>query len=464
MRTETLSGSAILDPLQAILGDRAVLAGPAEAERRSRDYNTVGPPPEVVVYPVSTEEVSQVLKLCNDLRRPVVPQGGLTGLSGGATPGRQGMVALSLDRMRAIEEIDLDAAVITVQAGAVLQTVQDAADAASMLFPLDLGGRGSAQVGGLIGTNAGGNRVLRYGMMRDLVMGVEAVLADGSVVSSLNKMQKNNTGYDLKQLFIGSEGTLGVVTRANLKLFPKPAGAATALCGLDSYDAVLALLRRARAMLGGTLSAFEVMWNDFYEMGVREFGRRPLDGPHALYVLLDALGADPEADAARFEALITAAIEAGEVDDAVIAQSSQQTRELWKIRETPAEFPRIFSPHIPFDVSVPTGQIGDFAAAIDRRIKAALPALNTVYFGHVADSNLHVGVQTAHGEDPAAVKQAVYDVVRDFKGSISAEHGVGTEKKKYLGYSRSPAELALMRALKHTMDPHGVLNPGKVLI
>src|SRR6202012_2509588 len=227
--------------------------------------------------------------------------------------------------MRAIEEIDLNAAVMTVQAGPVLQTVQEAADEAGMLFPRDLGGRGSAQIGGLIGTNAGGNRVLRYGMMRDLVLGIEAVTADGRIVSSLNKMLKNNTGYDLKQLFVGSEGTLGVVTRANLKLFPKPATAATAICGLQSYDAALALLRRARAMLGGSLSAFEVMWSDFYEMGVREFGRRPLDGTHGVYVLLDALGADPEADEARFEALITSAIEADEVDDAVIAQSSQQT-------------------------------------------------------------------------------------------------------------------------------------------
>jgi FAD/FMN-containing dehydrogenase len=197
---------------------------------------------------------------------------------------------------------------------------------------------------------------------------------------------------------------------------------------------------------------------------VREFGRRPLEGPHAFYVLLDALGADPEADDARFEALITSAIEAGEVEDAVIAQSSQQTRELWRIREVPGEFPKVFAPHIPFDVSVPTGQIGDLAEAMDGALKAAFPTLGTVYFGHVADSNLHVGVQAAHGEDEAKVKQAVYDVVRRFKGSISAEHGIGTEKKKYLAYSRSPAELALMKALKQTLDPAGILNPGKVLM
>jgi FAD/FMN-containing dehydrogenase len=449
--------------LQAILGDRAMLVDAMEGERRRRDFMTSGPAPAIVVYPTSTEEVAAVLKLCNSLGQAVTPQGGLTGLSGGAVPGREGVVALSLDRMRAIEEIDLNAAVMTVQAGAILQTVQEAADEAGMLFPLDLGGRGSAQVGGLIGTNAGGNRVLRYGMMRDLVLGLEAVTADGQIISSLNKMLKNNTGYDLKQLFVGSEGTLGVVTRANLKIFPRPATTATALCGLNSYDAALALLRRARAMLGGTLSAFEVMWSDFYEMGVREFGRRPLAGAHPVYVLLDALGADPEADEARFEALITSAIEAGEVDDAVIAQSSQQTRELWRIREVPAEFPRVFSPHIPFDVSVPTGEIGALTEEIDSRLKAAFPTLGTVFFGHVADSNLHVGVQAAHGEDEAQVKQVVYDVVRQFKGSISAEHGIGTEKIKYLGYSRSPAELGLMKALKQTMDPNGILNPGKVL-
>ena len=398
---------SIHQALQAILGERAVLVDAMEAERRRADFMTSGPAPAVVAYPVSTEEVSAVLRLCHARGQPVVPQGGLTGLSGGAVPGLPGMVALSLERMRAIEEIDLNAAVMTVRAGAVLQTVQEAADEAGVLFPLDLGGRGSAQVGGLISTNAGGNRVLRYGMMRDLVLGLEAVLPDGRVVSSLNKMMKNNTGYDLKQLFIGSEGTLGVVTRANLKLFPKPATAATGLCGLASYDAALALLRRARAMLGGTLSAFEVMWSDFYEMGAREFGRRPLDGPHTVYVLLDALGSDPEADDQRFEALITAAIEAGEVDDAVIAQSSQQTREMWRIREIPGEFPRLFAPHIPFDVSVPTGQIGVFAEELDRRLKAAFPTLGTVYFGHVADSNLHIGAQAAHGEDEAGVKHRV---------------------------------------------------------
>jgi FAD/FMN-containing dehydrogenase len=453
----------ILDELQTILGDRAIACDAVEGERRRRDFMITGHAPLAVAYPVSTEETARVLKLCNDLRQPVVPQGGLTGLAGGAVARQAGVVVISMDRMRAIEEIDADAQAITVQAGATLQTVQEAADGAELLFPLDLGGRGSAQVGGLIGTNAGGNRVLRYGMMRDLVLGVEAVLPDGRVISSLNKMLKNNTGYDLKQLFVGAEGTLGVVTRANLKLFPKPLSTVTALCGLPSYAAALGLLRRARSMLGGTLSAFEAMWGDFYELAMTQAPRRPLEDRHAFYVLLDALGADSEGDAARFEVMIASAIEAGEVEDAVIAQSTRETLEFWKIRELPAEFARVFSPHIPFDVSVPTGSIGAFKEDLDARLKAALPTLGTIYFGHIADANLHVGIQAAHGEDPAAVKAVVYGTVRDWKGSVSAEHGIGTEKSQYLGYSRSPQELELMAGIKHTLDPHGILNPGKVL-
>ncbi len=392
-----------------------------------------------------------------------MPQGGLTGLSGGATPSQAGMVVISMDRMRAIEEIDPHSQTMTVQAGAVLQTVQEAADAADMFFPLDLGGRGSAQVGGLIGTNAGGNRVLRYGMMRDLILGIEAVLPDGRVISSLNKMLKNNTGYDLKQLFVGAEGTLGVVTRANLKLFPKPADAVTALCGLPDYEAALALLRRARSMLGGTLSAFEAMWADFFDLAMEQPGRRPLEGRHNIYVLLDALGSDAQTDAARFELMIASAIEAGEVEDAVIAQSVRETRDFWKIRELPAEFGRVFSPHIPFDVSVTTGSIGAFRDDVDARLKAAFPGMGVLYFGHIADANLHIGVQASKGEDPAAVKAVVYETVRDWKGSVSAEHGIGAEKRKYLAYSRTPQELDLMAGIKGTLDPHGILNPGKVL-
>jgi FAD/FMN-containing dehydrogenase len=450
----------VLESLKTILGDRAVPADAVEAARRSHDYMNAGLPPAVVAYPVSTAEVSQVLALCHRRGQPVIPQGGLTGLAGAALPEQPGVVALSLDRMRAIEEIDADSQVMTVQAGAVLQAVQEAADAAGLLFPLDLGGRGSAQVGGLVSTNAGGNRVLRWGMMRDLVLGLEAVLPDGTVVSSLNKMLKNNTGYDLKQLFIGSEGTLGVVTRANLKLFPKPASSPTALCGLASYEAVMALLRRARRTLGPILSAFEVMWSGFYELAADEYGRRPLAGPHAFYVLLDALGSSPEADEALFEGLVAAAIEAGEVEDAVIAQSSREIAELWRMRDLPGEMPRILGPQIPFDVAAPTASLGAYAEAVARRLHAELPAVTAHYFGHVADSNLHVMTTT---EDPEAIKAIVYETVRDFGGSVSAEHGIGMEKRAYLAYSRTPAELALMAALKRALDPENILNPGKVL-
>jgi FAD/FMN-containing dehydrogenase len=313
-------------------------------------------------------------------------------------------------------------------------------------------------------TNAGGNRVLRYGMMRDLVMGIEAVLPSGEVVSSLNKMMKNNTGYDLKQLFIGAEGTLGVITRAVLKIYPKPRSVCTALCALKDYDGVLQLLKRARSGLGGTLSAFEVMWPVFYGLGTQDLARPPLPYGHGVYVLIDALGSDQDADQARFERVIGEAIEAGDVEDAVLAQSSRETQAMWAIRDCPGEFHRLFSPQIPFDVSIPTAQIGRFVETdLHPRLVASWPGLEAVYFGHAADSNLHLSIKySGRPEDALPIKQVVYEAVRDWKGSVSAEHGIGLEKKKYLGYSRSPAEMALMRTIKAAIDPKGIMNPGKV--
>jgi FAD/FMN-containing dehydrogenase len=276
-------------------------------------------------------------------------------------------------------------------------------------------------------------------------------------------MLKNNTGYDLKQLFVGSEGTLGVVTRANLKIFPAPISTVTAFCGLPSYAAALALLRRARSRLGGSLSAFEAMWPDFYDLAMTDQARAPLQGRHDFYVLLDAQGADPAADAERFEAMIGDALEAGEIEDAVIAQSTQQARDLWKIRDLPAEFGRLFWPVCSFDVSTSTGSIGAFRDDLDRRIKAEFPHMPAIYFGHIADANLHMSYRTVGGEDHGRIKQLVYETVRDFKGSVSAEHGIGTEKRPYLSYSRSPEEIGLMGDLKRLLDPKGILNPGKVL-
>ena len=456
----------LLDELRAAIGPNALHAGDAMPPAHFGDW--YGPVegsgrPIAVALPRGTEDVSAILRLCHAHRVPVVPQGGLTGLVGGAAP-IAGCVALSLSRMRAIEEVDAAAATITVQAGAPLQTVQEAADAAGLLFPLDIGSRGSCAIGGNISTNAGGNRVLRYGMAREMVLGIEVVLADGTVLTSLNKMLKNNAGYDLKQLFIGSEGTLGVVTRLVLRLFPKPESVCTAFCGLPDYPAVLEFLRRARAKLGSALSAFEVIWPEFYTLATTAHRiRPPLAGQHPIYVLLDSLGADQQQDTETFARFMETALEDGIVQDAVLAQSHAQSRDLWALRDSVAQFGQSFDPHVGFDVSLPIARMQDFIDECRTDLLANDPASRTLWFGHVADSNLHILVKLEPGgPTKKQIDAIVYARVRDFQGSISAEHGIGLLKKPYLGYSRSPVELDLMRRIKSALDPLAILNPGKV--
>ena len=458
--------SPFIDQLTAALGAGAVQAGDAMAPAHFGDWMVKAEPadhPLAIVLPRTTEEVVDVLRLCTAQRIGVVPQGGLTGLAGGATP-QGGAIALSLSRMRAIEEIDAAAATITVQAGAPLQSVQEAADAAGFLFPLDIGSRGSCAIGGNVSTNAGGNRVLRYGMTRDLVMGMEVVLADGTVLSNLNKMQKNNTGYDLKQLFIGAEGTLGVVTRLVLRLFPKPASLCTALCALPDYAAVLALLRRARARLGGNLSAFEVMWPEFYELATTAHGiRAPLPRGSAVYVLMDGMGSDQALDEPAFSALIEEALEAGEVEDAVISQSHRESREIWGLRDSVAQFGQSFDPQAGFDVSLPIGRMQEFIEDCKAALRTRYAPVRSLWFGHIADSNLHLLVKIEpDGPGKKEIDAIVYDRVRAFGGSVSAEHGIGLLKRAFLGYSRSPEEVAVMRRIKAALDPLGIMNPGKV--
>jgi FAD/FMN-containing dehydrogenase len=459
---------SVIEELKAAVGADVVLsAAEADLARHLNDFVYSSPSsctPIGVAYPRSTEDVSAILKICNAAGQTIVPQGGRTGLAGAAVPQAAELI-LSLERMRAIEEIDRHALTVTVQAGAILETVQQAADKEGLFYPLDIGGRGTCTIGGNVSTNAGGNRVLRYGMTRDLVLGVEAVLADGTIVSSLNKMLKNNTAYDLKQLFIGSEGTLGVVTRVVLKLFPKPVSAATALVAVQSYAQVMELLARARAGLAGTLSAFEAMWADYYAMGANNLKRAaPVALGYPIYVLLDALGSDQASDQARLEVLIGQAIEDGVVDDAAIAQSERDAKDFWSIRDYAGEMNQIIGPTANFDVSVPTGQIADLVAACQTALREKTPDARPVFFGHVADANLHIAVPIGDGMPPKSlVEDTVYDVVRGYGGSVSAEHGIGLSRKKYLSYSRSPAEIGVMRALRQALDPRQILNPGKVL-
>ncbi len=464
-----MTDEKVLASLQALVGADVALAPTASLlEKHTRDFcvtGAAGVQVHALVFPRSTEHVSKVLAYCNAQGIAVQPQGGLTGLAGGAVPIGP-CVILCMERMRAIRELDSAAGTITVDAGVTMETVQKAADAAELFFPLDLGGRGSCQIGGNISTNAGGNRVLRYGMARDLVLGVEAVLADGTVIDALRKVIKNNSGYDIRQLFIGAEGTLGIVTGVVLRLFPKPRSACTGICAVDDYAAVLELLRRARGGFGALLSAFEVMWPAFYELGTVAAGRKPpLELGHGVYVLIETLGTDPEADQARYEAVIGEAIEAGVVKDATIAQSQREATGLWSVRDSPGEWSK--TPHWPqlgFDVSVPTGEIGPLADEIDAELKRRWPGLVALFFGHVADGNLHVSVRmSGHDVPELDIENAVYGIVAQRRGSVSAEHGIGSLKIPFLHFSRSEAEIALMRAIKKAMDPKGILNPGKVL-
>lgn len=423
--------------------------------------------PLALVRPRTTSEASALLRVCYAHRLPVVPQGGLTGLSGGATP-VDGSVLLSLERMTGIEEVDAAAATLTARAGTPLQTIQEAARNAGFLFPLDLGARGSCHIGGNVATNAGGNRVIRYGMTRDLILGLEVVLADGTVITSLNKMLKNNAGYDLKQLFIGSEGTLGVVTRVVLRLHPEPKSQCTAMCSVASYDNAVALLRHARERMGGTLSAFELMWPDFYELVTRNVPgvTPPISYGHAGYVLLEALGSDQSLDQERFENMLEAAMDQVLIDDAVIAQSQAESNALWRVRDSAGELTQLLDLQAKFDISIPTLDIGRFIEACKTSVKNRWPQAQSVAFGHIGDSNVHFNVQVPPEKGQSQegeLARMVYGKVREANGSISAEHGIGLVKREYLGHSRTPEEIQLMRLLKHTLDPHGILNPGKVL-
>jgi FAD/FMN-containing dehydrogenase len=431
----------------------------------TRGHGAAGTP-ACVVRPTSTAEVSAILKLCHNAGRPVVAQGGMTGLVGGGAPG-EGDIVLSLERMNSVEDIDPHGRTMTAQAGLVLETAHDVADDHGFMFPVDLGARGSATLGGLIATNAGGNRVIRYGMMRQSVLGLEAVLADGTVLSSMNRMLKNNAGYDLKQLFIGSEGTLGVVTRCVVRLQPKPLSTMTAFVGINTFENVPAFLSLLDSKLGGGLGAFEVMWPEYYAF-VRERCpslKPPLAHEHTFYVLTEALGYDPDADAERFEAVMEAAFAQDLVQGGVIAQSDADRADLWAIREGAGEGFRTLSPMFTYDVSMPILTMEGFGSRIRAGIEAAYPGATTLVLGHLGDGNLHavVGVGDGSHEAHRKINDIIYGVVRDLGGSVSAEHGIGTEKRDYLDWSRTQEEVEVMRVLKNTLDPKGILNPGKVI-
>ena len=453
----------VIDDLIAALGPGVVLTGEAISGRYRSDASGTGKSlPLAVLRPASTQQVAAALAICNRHRQPVVPQGGLTGLAGGANA-RAGDIAISLERMSGVEDIDTAAGTMTVLAGTPLQVAQLVAEAAGLLLPIDLGARGSCQIGGNISTNAGGIRVIRHGVTRDNVLGLEAVLADGTTLSSLNRMTKNNTGYDLRQLFIGSEGTLGIVTRAVLRLRPLPAARLTALCAIESYDHVVALLKSAQRGLPG-LSAFEAMWQNFFRFNAEALHLTFFDkaSPFVVIIEQDVDGSDEDKE--RFEAFLSKAFEDGLVADALIAQSEKETRAFWSVREGHM-MDQLLPGLINLDVSLPVGQLDDFACDCQKALLARFPKAHVSFFGHVGDSNLHVAawIETPSERDLHDIDAIAYDLVRTYKGSISAEHGIGTLKRDFLDHSRSEAEINVMRRIKMALDPNGIMNPSKVI-
>ena len=451
--------SSLIETLHALLGDKGVLTGEALAEKLI-PHGT----PAALVRPQTTAELAQVVKLCQEAGQGIIPYGGLTGLVE-ATTSDQSEVAISLERMNQIEEIDVESRTMTVQAGVPLQVVQEEADKADLLFPLDIGARGSATIGGNVSTNAGGNRVIRYGMMRDQILGMEVVLADGTVVTSMNKIIKNNTGYDLKHLFVGAEGTLGIVTRIVLRLRPKPKSQQMAFVAVNTFSQVTRVLNLLDGALGGSLSAFEVLWKDYYKLVTSPpaEGRPPLAHDYEYYILVEALGGDSQSDEERFLSVLTQAMEEGTIIDAVVAQNQGERNAMWAIRDDVGQVAQNW-PIFAFDISVPLNNMESYLIALRAELDDRWQDNTCMVFGHLGDGNLHiiVGMGESSAEAKKAVEEVVYRGLPERGGSVSAEHGIGVQKKAYLGMSRNADEIALMQMMKTALDPKGILNPGKI--
>jgi FAD/FMN-containing dehydrogenase len=459
----------------AIVGARNALTAPADVAPYLVEWRGLyRGRTAVVLRPGSTAEVAAIVALANEVGAPIVPQGGNTGLVGGQVPDETGReIVVSLARLDRVREIDRDGNTMTVEAGCVLDALHAAADAADRLFPLSLGSEGSCRIGGNLSTNAGGTAVLAYGNARELVLGLEVVLPTGEVWNGLRKLRKDNTGYDLKQLFVGAEGTLGIITAAVLKLFPKPAAREVAFVGLALPEAALDLLARLQRAAGAGLTGFELIGASALDFAVRHIpgARPPLAGAHAWTVLAEvSSGRDDGAARALLEAALAAAIEDGVAEDAVIAESLAQAHAFWQLRHGISEAQRPEGGSIKHDVSVPVAAVPAFLARAAAAVEAMVPGCRPVPFGHLGDGNIHYNVSQPVGMDRAAyiarwhdMNAAVHAIVLDLGGSISAEHGIGRLKRDILPSVKSPIEMAMMRRLKAAFDPNGILNPGRVL-
>lgn len=465
----------LLTALQALLGERYAQPGEAAGSRLSDKHRRYHGTARAFVRPASTEDVAAAVRLCAEFEACVVVQGGNTGLMAAATPDASGRaVLLSLERMNAVREVDVANDTLTVEAGCILRDVQLAAERAGRLFPLSLGAEGSCTIGGNLGTNAGGTAVLRYGSARELCLGLEVVTAEGEVWHGLRGLRKDNTGYDLRDLYIGSEGTLGIITAATLKLYPLPSAYAAAYVALPSLGAAIELLGLARQVLSAALTGFELMGAECLALVAREMpgSRLPFDSLQApWYALLDLSdhGA-PEAADARLEALLEQALERELILDASVAQSLAQRQAMWLLREHMSEAQAREGRNMKHDISLPLSRMEAFLAASAERLAATFPGVRHYTFGHLGDGNLHYNIAAplgvsveAHMARYEALSEVVHDIVHAHGGSISAEHGIGLRKRDVLPRYKSPVELNLMRRLKQALDPHNRLNPGKVI-
>jgi len=455
----------LIDQLKNIVGPKGWTTDPIDLESSSKEWRGVvhGSTP-IVILPASTEEVSAVVCACADEGVAVVPQGGNTGMCAGAVPDESGtQIVLSLARMNHIRHVDAENFSMEVEAGCILQKIQEAASDADRLFALSLGAEGSCQIGGNLSTNAGGVNVVRYGTARAQALGIEAVLADGTVVSSLRSLRKDTAGYDLKQLFIGSEGTLGIITAATLKLFPAPGAISTALVAIESSGDAVRLLAYLRSELADSIEAFELV-SDFVFGLVTNHNPNltlPFDDRAPWYVLLDAAVGD---SAQLLENALAGAAERGLLSDAVIAKNSSEAQQFWRMRHSIAEAERHAGKALKHDISVPVSRMEEFLLLGDRLLEDLVPDAQLIAFGHVGDGNLHYNVALpASATNTEAVTTAIYELVDQLGGSFSAEHGVGRLKRHYLPKYSGSSEIELMRTLKKALDPKNILNPGKVI-
>ena len=476
----------IIKKLQSIVGSKHVLNATEVALRATHFWDSAPMIAKALVKPSDTTQVSEVLKACFDANQSVVTHGGVTGLADGEKSTSNDIV-LSLERLNTIETVDAVNRTMTVQSGCILQTIHEAANDAGLMYGVDLGARGSCTIGGNISTNAGGLSVLRYGMTRDQILGLEVVLADGTVITSLNSLIKNNTGYDLKHLFIGSEGTLGVVTRAVLRLRPATPTRNTAIVAFDNFTQVTGTLAHVSRSLNANLNAFEIIWNDFYCLStnpdISGTSRAPLGRNYYAYAIVESRGVSPDADNQQFQNTLESLLEKELISDAVIAQSETEQKDIWQIREN-VDLSLRHKPLFVYDISLPVNNMDEYVDQLTTSIKAHWPDAVVHAYGHLADCNLHISVapkpenfiydtreQTvniqSYTEEETewyeTVNRIVFEPLTSIGGSISAEHGIGLLKKKYLHYSRNNEEIAAMQLLKRSLDPKGILNPGKII-